>query len=166
MNTPTPVRDKTITLPDEAATLALGAALAAVLEPGLRIYLSGELGAGKTTLVRGLLRALGYAGRVKSPSYSLLETYNVSSLYLYHFDFYRFTGAENWRDAGFADEFGGDGVCLVEWPEHAGAPLPAPDIAIALESTTPPGRLACLSGLSERGSRCLAGLKIAPPGAA
>lgn len=164
MNTPTPARERVITLADEAATLALGAALATVLEPGLRIYLSGELGAGKTTLVRGLLRALGYAGRVKSPSYSLLETYNVSSLYLYHFDFYRFTSAENWRDAGFADEFGGDGVCLVEWPEHAGAPLPAPDIAIALESTAPSGRLAGLSSLSERGSRCLAGLRIAPPG--
>lgn len=165
MNTPTPARERVITLPDEAATLALGAALATALEPGLRIYLSGELGAGKTTLVRGLLRALGYAGRVKSPSYSLLETYNVSSLYLYHFDFYRFTSAENWRDAGFADEFGGDGVCLVEWPEHAGAPLPAPDIALALESTIPPGRLARLSSLSERGSRCLAGLRIALPGA-
>ncbi len=152
-------------LPDEHATLALGAALAAVLVPGLRVYLSGDLGAGKTTLVRGLLRGLGFAGRVKSPTYTLLETYNVSSLYLYHFDFYRFANTGNWRDAGFVDAFGGDGVCLVEWPEHAGSTLPAPDIAVELENNDWGGRTACLRATSDRGNTCLERLKpAAPPG--
>ncbi|MCC7547461.1 MAG: tRNA (adenosine(37)-N6)-threonylcarbamoyltransferase complex ATPase subunit type 1 TsaE [Burkholderiales bacterium] len=150
----------------EADTLALGAAFAAVLEPGLKIYLSGELGAGKTTLVRGLLCALGYTGRVKSPTYTLLETYNVSRLYLYHFDFYRFANADDWRNAGFVEEFGGEGVCLVEWPEHAGSALPAPDIAIALEADGAGGRTARLRAVSPRGSTCLARLNIGSlPGA-
>src|SRR5690606_14678178 len=81
-------------LPAEADTLAAGAALAAVLEPGLVIHLSGELGAGKTTFTRGLLRGLGHTGRVKSPSFSLLEPYVFSRLYLYHFDFYRFADSK------------------------------------------------------------------------
>jgi len=154
---------RTIELSDEAATLALGGALARTLQPGLRIYFNGDLGAGKTTLVRGLLRELGYAGRVKSPTYTLLETYNVSSLYLYHFDFYRFANTDDWRDAGFVDEFGGTGVCLVEWPERAGSALPAPDVTIDLCSTPQGGRLAQLRALSEQGARCLACLKLEPP---
>jgi tRNA threonylcarbamoyladenosine biosynthesis protein TsaE len=81
----------TRTLPTEADTLALGRALAPCLVPGLTIYLIGELGAGKTTLARGLLRGLGYAGKVKSPTFTLVEVYEVSRLYLYHFDFYRFS---------------------------------------------------------------------------
>jgi tRNA threonylcarbamoyladenosine biosynthesis protein TsaE len=157
---------RTIELRDEAATLALGGALAHTLQPGLRIYLTGDLGAGKTTLVRGLLRELGYAGRVKSPTYTLLESYNVSSLYLYHFDFYRFANADDWRDAGFVDEFGGSGVCLVEWPERAGSALPAPDVTIELCGTPHGGRVAQIRALSEPGARCLACLKFQPAAAA
>lgn len=154
---------RAIELADEPATLALGGAVAAVLAPGLRIYLSGELGAGKTTFVRGVLRGLGYTGRVKSPTYTLLETYNISSLYLYHFDFYRFGNNDDWRDAGFVDEFGGDGVCLVEWPEHAGSALPAPDIEITLEIGSHAGRYALLRGVSSRGMACLDRLNFAAP---
>jgi len=154
---------RTVALADEPATLALGTALAAVLEPGLRIYLSGELGAGKTTFVRGVLRGLGFTGRVKSPTYTLLETYNVSSLYLYHFDFYRFGNNDNWRDAGFVDEFGGDGVCLVEWPGHAGSALPAADIEITLEIDPGAGRRAQLRGVTSRGMACLDRLSFAAP---
>jgi len=120
-------------LPDDAATRTLGACLAGALSPGLRIYLHGDLGAGKTTLVQGLLAALGYRGRVKSPTYTLLELYDISRLNLYHFDFYRFRDKNEWREAGFSDYFGGDGICLVEWPEKAGDDLPPPDLDITLD---------------------------------
>ena len=120
-------------LPDDAATRALGAGLAAALTPGLRIYLHGDLGAGKTTLVQGLLAALGYRGRVKSPTYTLLELYAISRLNLYHFDFYRFRDKNEWREAGFSDYFDGDGICLVEWPEKADDELPPADIDITLD---------------------------------
>lgn len=125
--------DLELELADEAATCALGAQLASTLTPGLKLYLHGDLGAGKTTLVRALLGALGYAGRVKSPTYTLVELYTISRLNLYHFDFYRFRDAHEWREAGFSDYFGGDGVCLVEWPEKAGSDLPPPDLEIHIE---------------------------------
>ena len=86
-------------LPDEAATLALGNRLARVIEPGLYVALSGNLGAGKTTLTRGILRGLGYQGKVKSPTYPLVERYSLSKLDLYHFDFYRFNDPQEWLDA-------------------------------------------------------------------
>lgn len=141
-------------LPDEAATLALGAALAAGLEPGLTIYLRGELGAGKTTLVRGALRALGYAGRVKSPTYALVELYEVSRLHLHHFDFYRFHDPREWIDAGFRESFNGRNVSLIEWPEKAGELLPPADVEITLTSSGS-GRNASLRASSPTGTRCL-----------
>jgi tRNA threonylcarbamoyladenosine biosynthesis protein TsaE len=139
-----------IPLPDENATLALGAALAPLLAPGLVITLRGELGAGKTTLVRGLLRALGYAGRVKSPTYTLVEVYEVSRLSLYHFDFYRFHDPSEWIDAGFRDTFNGRNVCLIEWPERARGQLPPADLEIFLELAEP-GRTATLTAFSPAG---------------
>ena len=141
-------------LPDEAATLALGARLAAVLTPGLVVYLSGELGTGKTTLVRGCLRALGYRGRVKSPTFALVELYEVSRLYLHHFDFYRFKDPREWLDAGFRELFGGDNVCLVEWPERAGERLPVADLWIRLEHAGG-GREARITAPTEVGIECL-----------
>jgi len=126
--------DLIVPLREEAETGALGAALAPLLQPGMRIYLRGDLGAGKTTLVRGILRALGHAGRVKSPTYTLVEVYTLSRLDLYHFDFYRFRDAHEWREAGFSDHFDGDAICLVEWPEKAGDDLPEPDLDIRIES--------------------------------
>ena len=117
-------------LADEAATVELGTRLAATIVPGLKIYLHGDLGAGKTTLSRALLKGLGHAGRVKSPTYTLVEVYDLSRLNLYHFDFYRFRDAQEWREAGFSDYFGGDDVCLVEWPERVGDDLPSPDLDI------------------------------------
>ncbi len=145
-------------LPDEAATLAFGAALAQALAPGLTIYLDGELGAGKTTLVRGVLRGLGYAGKVKSPTYTLVELYTVSSLYLYHFDFYRFADPREWVDAGFREHFNPDTVCFVEWPEKAGEFLPIPDVRIAL-SVVDEGRSLQIKAESEAGKKCLARLE-------
>lgn len=130
---PAPAATISLLLKDESATRALAEALAASLFPGLRIYLRGHLGAGKTTLVRWILRALGYPGRVKSPTYTLVELYPLSRLDLYHFDFYRFRDSNEWREAGFSDYFDHDNVCLVEWPEKAGKNLPHADLDIALE---------------------------------
>jgi tRNA threonylcarbamoyladenosine biosynthesis protein TsaE len=141
-------------LPDEAATLALGARLAAVVRPGLAIWLVGDLGAGKTTLTRGLLRALHYAGRVKSPTYTLVEIYPFSSFNLYHFDLYRFVDPEEWEEAGFREYFNPESVCLVEWPEKGGGFLPAPDLEIRLDIDGD-RRLARVLGRSEEGRRCV-----------
>ncbi|MBT9612159.1 MAG: tRNA (adenosine(37)-N6)-threonylcarbamoyltransferase complex ATPase subunit type 1 TsaE [Burkholderiales bacterium] len=145
-------------LPDEAATLSFGTMLAKVLTPGLTLYLDGELGAGKTTLVRGVLRGLGYAGKVKSPTYTLVELYTVSSLYLYHFDFYRFADPHEWLDAGFREHFNPDTVCFVEWPEKAGEFLPIPDVRIAL-SVVDAGRSLHIKAETEAGKRCLVRLE-------
>lgn len=123
-----------IDLPDEASTLALGALIARAIEPGLTLYLSGELGAGKTTFVRGLLRELGFDGRVKSPTYALVELYVISTLNLYHFDFYRFRDPEEWHEAGFRDLFSPTNICLVEWPEKARDLLPTPDLNLMLNA--------------------------------
>ena len=120
-------------MPDEAATLRLGAALASGVGPGRVVHLHGDLGAGKTTLVRGLLRALGYAGRVKSPTYTLVEPYTLSRLDFYHFDFYRFRDKDEWLTSGFREYFNPGSACFVEWPERAGDLLEAPDLAIRLE---------------------------------
>jgi tRNA threonylcarbamoyladenosine biosynthesis protein TsaE len=147
----------TVHLPDERATLRLGTQLAAGVSPGLKIYLSGDLGAGKTTLVRGLLRALGYEGRVKSPTYTLAELYKLPNLCLYHFDFYRLKEANEWEDAGFRESFAGAAVCLVEWPEHAQGILPEPDLRIRLEHCAH-GRLARIEALTEAGTRCIGAL--------
>ncbi len=119
-----------IHLPNEAATIAFATRFAHTLRPGLVIYLRGDLGAGKTTLVRALLQALGYTGRVKSPTYTLVEQYAVAGLNLRHFDLYRFRDANEWESAGFRDEFDGNNVCLVEWPEQASGLLPLADISI------------------------------------
>ena len=102
------MQDFTLTLADETATLLLGAQFAQVLHPGLVIFLNGDLGAGKTTLARGILRGLGYQGKVKSPTYNLVELYKISKLYLYHFDFYRFEEPTEWEDAGFREYFNAD----------------------------------------------------------
>jgi len=134
--------------------------LAACIVPGMRIYLRGELGSGKTTLIRGLLRALGVQESVKSPSYTLVELYVVSRLHLYHFDFYRFLDSREFDDAGLAGYFHGEGVCLVEWPERAGAALPRTDLEISL-SYAGAGREIRVSAHSEAGARCLARFQCA-----
>lgn len=144
------------TLPAEADTLSLGHALAACIAPGLVIYLIGELGAGKTTLARGLLRGLGYTGKVKSPTFTLVEVYEVSRLYLYHFDFYRFSDPRELGEAGFREYFNPQSVCLVEWPEKSNkaAGLPAADLSIVLE-VAGSGRNVAIFADSEAGVSCL-----------
>lgn len=146
-------------LPDEAVTLALGAQLAQVLEPGMFVALSGNLGSGKTTLTRGILRGLGHAGKVKSPTYTLVELYNLSRLDLYHFDFYRFKDQQEWLDAGFGDHFDARNLCVVEWPERAGDLLPVPDLKITLHMEGD-GRRIRIAAETEHGKRCLDRLPV------
>ena len=166
-----PLASCTVVLPDEAATAALAERLATTLGPGRIVWLSGGLGAGKTTLVRGLLRSLGHAGRVRSPTFTLLEPYDLPKFPVYHFDFYRFSSADEWRDAGFDEYFGGEGTCLVEWPELAGPDLPRPDLHLRIafadrrddgpEADTTRadagegGRIARLDAYSEAGRACV-----------
>jgi len=157
-------------LPDLAATERLGAQLARVLRPGLKIYLRGDLGSGKTTLVRALLQTAGHAGRVKSPTYTLVELYVISKLYLYHFDFYRFRDPEEWLDAGFREYFDGAAVCLVEWPEKAAGLLPEADLEVAIALPNGPdgrsneqdsGRDITITATSAAGETCLTALQPA-----
>lgn len=147
-------QDFTSILADEAATLAMGARLADALSSGITIYLHGDLGAGKTTLVRGLLHALGHDGKVKSPTYTLVEPYVVSGLHLYHFDLYRFIDPEEWEAAGFREYFNAQSICLVEWPEKAGDLLPEADIDIRLQ-VHGSGRQISMRANTDAGKQCL-----------
>ena len=121
----------------------------------MRLYFRGELGSGKTTLIRGLLRGLGIRARVKSPTYTLVELYTISRLNLYHFDFYRFLDEREFADAGLADYFQGEGICLVEWPERAGIALGEPDLELTL-SYSGSGREISAQARSAAGERCIA----------
>ena len=156
-------------LDDAAATAAAGARLATGLVGGTIVTLSGDLGTGKTTLVRGCLRAFGWTGPVKSPTYTLVEHYPLSSIYLYHFDFYRFADPSEWETAGLADCFRPDSVCLIEWPGRVAGRLPCPDLAITLthpDTVDQPGRNCVLEAWTEVGNRCLAAMteENHPPG--
>ena len=144
-------------LPDESATTALGVALAQVLERSLVIYLEGDLGAGKTTLARGILRGLGYERRVKSPTFTLVEAYSFFKLNLYHFDFYRFDDPQELADSGLTELFNESAVCLIEWPEKA-AGLPPADIRIGIRITDG-GRTVDLRADTEIGRLCLQRLR-------
>ncbi|MEM1081639.1 MAG: tRNA (adenosine(37)-N6)-threonylcarbamoyltransferase complex ATPase subunit type 1 TsaE [Pseudomonadota bacterium] len=124
---------QTLSSTSEAETLRLGGELAAQLYGGELVFLSGDLGAGKTTLVRGILRGLGFEGRVKSPSYGLLESYPLQSFTLHHLDLYRLTQPEELFDLGLEELLRPDAVVLIEWPERAEAALPNADWRIRIE---------------------------------
>lgn len=161
-------------LADEAATAALGRALAAALltqrtsieRQGFGLWLRGDLGAGKTALVRALLRALGVRGPVKSPTFTLLEPYVVSRLDFYHFDFYRFSDPAEFSAAGFRELLGPGAVHAIEWPQRAQAQLPPPDLVIELEIEGN-ARVAQCTATSTAGATCLTQLnaRIEPPAA-
>lgn len=152
-------------LHDEAGTAALGAALARALVPGLAIYLHGDLGAGKTALTRALLHAAGHAGHVKSPTYTLSEPYHVAldgkPVNIIHYDLYRMGSPEEFLDAGFREDFNGENICIVEWPEKADGVLPAPDLRVIL-SLEGDGRDVELQAFSALGQLCLQRLQFAP----
>ncbi len=146
-------------LENEQATLDLGGRLADGLAPGMLVALHGPLGAGKTTFTRGVLRRLGYEGRVKSPTYTLVELYKVSRLDLYHFDFYRFSNPEELIDSGLQEAFNETNVCIVEWAEKAGSLLPTADVDVSLAMANG-ARSALLKAQTENGRRCLQQLKM------
>jgi len=137
-------------LADEAATLALGSALFGHLPPGSVVFLHGNLGAGKTTLVRGFLRAAGYQGPVKSPTFTLVEEYQLPRCAVFHFDLYRLKGPDELEWMGFRDYLLGEALCFIEWPERGEGYLPTPDliISLAIEET---GRTATLSAATGNG---------------
>jgi tRNA threonylcarbamoyladenosine biosynthesis protein TsaE len=143
---------KTLRWPNEEATQAFAMRLAA--QPSIRhafIALHGDLGAGKTTLVRHLLHALGERGRVKSPTYAVVEPYELPGLNVWHFDFYRFADPREWEDAGFRDLFASAGLKLAEWPENAGPMLPQADLEITLLTTLDAARQVTLTAHTPTG---------------
>jgi tRNA threonylcarbamoyladenosine biosynthesis protein TsaE len=148
-----------IDLPDSGATVTLGQALAAaadtapLTEAGV-VYLEGELGAGKTTCARALLRALGVKGSIRSPTYTLVETYPLAALTCVHVDLYRLGSAVEVDELGLRDLVGPGCLLLVEWPERGGAALPAADLTLTL-SYAGEGRRAHLQGASLRGRKWL-----------
>jgi tRNA threonylcarbamoyladenosine biosynthesis protein TsaE len=151
----TSIEERSNYLPDALATVAAGERLAPGLTGGMVVTLSGELGAGKTTLVRGMLRGLGWGGAVKSPTYALVEHYTISSLYFYHFDFYRFGDPGEWDSTGFSEYFGPGAICVIEWPERVAARLPPVDLALSL-APSGAGRALRLVARTPAGSQCLA----------
>lgn len=134
----------------EAAMEAWGARLGQACPQGAWIYLRGDLGAGKTTLVRGLLRGLGYEGKVKSPTYTLVEPYTLSGHHVHHLDLYRLADPEELAWIGIEEIFQADHLCLVEWPEQGQGVLPVPDVELALEYAGN-GRLIQAQARTERG---------------
>ncbi|MDT8406382.1 MAG: tRNA (adenosine(37)-N6)-threonylcarbamoyltransferase complex ATPase subunit type 1 TsaE [Methylococcales bacterium] len=122
-----------IDLPDSTATEAIGRALWPVLQSGGCVYLQGDLGAGKTTLVRALLQAAGWQGLVKSPTYTLVESYRVATGAIYHFDLYRLASPEELEYIGMRDYLEQSALCLIEWPENGRGMLPKADVGVRLE---------------------------------
>ena len=149
--------------PDENATQAFAQHLAGqALLRNAFVSLQGELGAGKTTLVRHLLRALGVQGRVKSPSYAVVEPYSLPDLDIWHFDFYRFSDPREWEDAGFRDLFASPGLKLAEWPDKAAGVLPLPDLEIRLVVHLDQGRSAGVHAQSATGLALMQALHESP----
>lgn len=150
---------KTLLLSDEADTERFARTLATLTELRLAyIELQGDLGAGKTTLVRHLLRALGVQGRIKSPTYAVVEPYELPQFNIWHFDFYRFSDPREWMDAGFRDIFASPGLKLAEWPEKAAGCVPLADLVVQLEVQDDTSRRMTLTAKTELGAALLRGV--------
>jgi tRNA threonylcarbamoyladenosine biosynthesis protein TsaE len=147
---------------DEAAMLQFAGQFAKQDLSGLCIYLRGDLGLGKTTFVRGILQAKEYEGVVKSPTYTLVEPYDMLTPKIYHFDLYRLRYPEELEDIGIKDYFQPDSCCLIEWPEQGEAFLPAPDIEIRFMEQEPSGRMLRLQASNVKGTEILKSLQTYP----
>ncbi len=143
----------------EQGMLALGRSLAPRLRAGMLLYLEGELGAGKTTLVRGLLRGLGYDSHVKSPTYTLVEPYELAAFVVYHLDLYRLEEAEDLEALGVRDYLSGGDVCVVEWPERGLGVLPEPDANVRIEYDAG-GRVVALECYTKLGRYLCGGCEV------
>lgn len=148
-----------INLANEAETERFGALLATLLPHGALLYLHGDLGAGKTTLARGLLHALGYPGIVKSPTYALIEPYEIDGRRVFHLDLYRLADPEELEAIGLRDCFAGDALCLIEWPERGSEILPQADLSLYLEPAGTGRRLRLYPGTT-RGQDVLDKLNV------
>jgi len=148
---------KSLFLANESAQEELAAQIAQFTPAGTVIYLQGDLGAGKTTFVRGFLHGLGYKGVVKSPTYTLVEPYNINNKSIYHFDLYRLADPDELEYAGGRDYFDDESICLVEWPEKAEGFLPQADIQCKL-SYENEGRRAELIAHTRTGESVLSSL--------
>jgi tRNA threonylcarbamoyladenosine biosynthesis protein TsaE len=151
---------KILSAPTENDILAFGAQLAKTTLNGTVLFLYGVLGAGKTTFARGFLQGMGYQGKVKSPTYTLVEPYEIAKRHIFHFDLYRLTTAKELEYIGIHDYFAPSTICLIEWPEKGGSVLPLPDLAgyitfaqigrhIELRAYSPRGEKALRHGFTE-----------------
>ncbi len=148
-----------ITIKTPIAMQKLGATIAAVCESGCVIYLNGELGAGKTTLVRGFLRKLGYQGHVRSPTFTLFEPYQLDIMPVYHFDLYRLINPEEFMYIGGREYFTAQSVCLIEWPERGAGFLSAADLVCNFDfDAKGRGRIVQLVAGSDKGKNIISKL--------
>jgi tRNA threonylcarbamoyladenosine biosynthesis protein TsaE len=153
--------------PSEDATHAFAVQWASCAAIGHAfIALHGDLGAGKTTLVRHLLTALGVQGRIKSPTYAVVEPYELPALNIWHFDFYRFADPQEWEDAGFRDLFASTGLKLAEWPEKAAAMLPVADVDLHICTQGDASRQVTLTAHTPTGQALLQAAQAADAGVA
>ncbi|MEE8212452.1 MAG: tRNA (adenosine(37)-N6)-threonylcarbamoyltransferase complex ATPase subunit type 1 TsaE [Acidiferrobacterales bacterium] len=146
-----------LAVPSVAEMEALGARLARGIDKIHLLYLHGALGTGKTTLVRGILRALGHVGLVKSPTFTLVEPYSFDGLIVYHIDLYRVSDPEELEFLGFRDYLESESVCLVEWAERGVEKLPSPDLDVTIQNVDDT-RTVELESYSDRGTELLSGL--------